>query len=55
MMQASLAQRGLAAAGVGDVGVAAIDDGVAGLPQVGQLVDHGVGSRPGCSPSLPVP
>ena len=42
-VQAALAQRGLAAAGVGEVRVAAVDDDVALVQQRDQLVDHRVG------------
>lgn len=42
-VQAAFAQRGLAAAGVGEVGVAAVDDHVAVLEERGELVDDGVG------------
>ena len=42
-----LAQRLLAAAGVGEVRVAAVDDDVAGLQQRHQLVDHRVGGAAG--------
>ena len=44
-VQVLLAERGLAAAGVLEVRVAAVDDHVAGLEQRGELVDHGVGGR----------
>ena len=44
-MQVLLAERGLAAAGVLEVRIAAVDDHVAGLEQRGELVDHGVGGR----------
>ena len=46
-VQALLAQGGLAAAGVGEQGVASIDDDVALVHQGGQLVDHGVGGLAG--------
>ncbi len=46
-MQVYLAERGLAAAGVLEVRVAAVDDHVAGFEQRGELVDHGVGGRAG--------
>jgi hypothetical protein len=42
-VQAALAQGGLAAAGVGEVGVAAVDDHVARLQERGELVDDRVG------------
>jgi hypothetical protein len=44
-VQVYLAERGLAAAGVLEVRVAAVDDHVAGFEQRGELVDHGVGGR----------
>ena len=44
-VQVLLAERGLAAAGVLEVRVAAVDDHVAGFEQRGELVDHGVGGR----------
>ena len=44
-VQVLLAERGLTAAGVLEVRVAAVDDHVAGLEQRGELVDHGVGGR----------
>ena len=44
-VQVLLAERGLAAAGVLEVRVAAVDDHVTGLEQRGELVDHGVGGR----------
>ena len=43
-VQAVLAQRLLAADGVGEVRVAAVDDDVALVEQRRQLVDHGVGA-----------
>ena len=49
-VQALLAERLLAAAGVGEVGVAAVDDDVALLQQRRELVDHRVGRRRRPSP-----
>jgi hypothetical protein len=46
-VQALLAQGGLAAAGVLEVGVASVDDHVAGLHERGELVDDGVRGVPG--------
>ena len=42
-MQVLLAEGGFAAAGVVEVGVAAVDEHVPRLEQRGELVDHGVG------------
>jgi len=44
-VQATLAQGGLASAGVREVRVAAVDQDVARFHQRGELVDHGVGRR----------
>src|SRR5699024_195548 len=46
-VQALLAQRGLAAAGVAEQGVAGVDDDVALVHEAGQLVDDGVGGLAG--------
>ena len=46
-VDALVLQRRLAAAGVLELGVAAVDDDVARLEQLGEFVDHGVGRAAG--------